>query len=411
MKTKVYLTPSPPVEPFNDAAGDIQIANRSLAAWQAECFSVLGLEQVSVCTPPCLVLPENCFISSGALRQFLAKSKGRNTTLVLAESRFAKSSTPVQRGVTRVDSGWRFEGIRFLFDDKDAVLDVVVDPQELKLDLPMNNPYLDQDHIEIGLARHPVMQLDHWVHVLWANQIAGGMIALHTPKWLWFIRLAWAMIRRLSLNKWKILSGLNDVGKGCDIHPTAVIEGSTIGRNVTIGPYARVLMSKLDDGAVVMAGAQVEFSTLGKESMVSEHSVLRFSVLYPKAVASQYLMQQCILGRATVTTGGAFTMDLNFDREVRVPLDGELHDTGQHFLGCAFGHGARIGTGFWLASGRSIPNGYFLIRDPAQTLSSIPADLPTHAALSVRGRSLVAIEGATRQEASETLQIDDPSTP
>ena len=411
MKTKVYLTPSPPVEPFNDAAADIQIGNRSLSEWQSSCFDALGLERVSTHQKPCLILPENCFISSGALRQFLAGAKGQNAVLVLSESRFAKSSTPVQRDVVRTDEGWRFNGIQFLSGDDQPLADVLIDPQELKIDLPMNNPYLEDEQVEIGLARNPVIQLDHWIHVLWANQIAGGMIALSTPKWLWIVRLIWSVLRRFSLNKWKILSGLNQIGKGCDIHPTAVIEGSTIGRNVTIGPYARVLMSHLADDAVVMAGAQVEFCTLGRQSMVSEHSVLRFSVLYPKAVASQYLMQQCVLGRGTVTTGGAFTMDLNFDREVRVPLDGALHDTGQHFVGCAFGHGARIGTGFWLASGRAIPNDYFLIRDPSQTLSSIPLELPTHVPLSVQGRTLCPIQSQPRGVSSGKPRIDAPTVP
>lgn len=411
MKTKVYLTPSPPVEPFNDAAADIQIGNRSLSEWQSSCFDALGLERASTREPPCLMIPENCFMSIGALRQFLAQVDGRNSVLVLGESRFAKGSTPVQRDVVRTEKGWRFNGIRFLCDDEQPAVDVVVDPQELKIDVPINNPYLDDEQVEIGLARNPVIQLDHWVHVLWANQIVGGMIALETPKWLWAVRLVWAVLRRFSLNKWKILSGLNQVGKGCDIHPTAVVEGSTIGQNVTIGPYARVLMSHLDDGAVVMAGAQVEFCTLGSQAMVSEHSVLRFSVLYPKAVASQSLMQQCVLGRSAVTTSGAFTMDLNFDREVRVPLDGKLHDTGQHFLGCAFGHGARIGTGFWLASGRSIPNDYFLIRDPKQTLSSIPVTLPTHTPLLVQGRTLVPIQIQSTSGSSEKPQIDDPTAP
>jgi len=409
MKTKVYLTPSLPVEPFNDAIADIQIGNRSLSEWQSSCFDALELERVFTQQAPCLILPENCFISSGALREFLIGSKCQNAVLVLSDSRFAKSSTPVQRDVVRTEAGWRFKGIRFLSGDEQPPVDVVVDPQELKIDLPMNNPYLEDEQVEIGLARNPVIQLDHWIHVLWANQIAGGMIALSTPKWLWIARLVWAVLRRFSLNKWKVLSGLNQIGKNCDIHPTAVVEGSTIGQNVTIGPYARVLMSHLADDTVVMAGAQVEFCTLGKQSMVSEHSVLRFSVLYPKAVASQYLMQQCVLGRGAVTTGGAFTMDLNFDREVRVPLDGALHNTGQHFLGCAFGHGARIGTGFWLASGRSIPNDYFLIRDPSQTLSAIPSELPTHVPLSVRGRTLVQTQSPSA--VSEKPQIDDPTAP
>lgn len=388
MITRVYLEPSPLVEPFNDPPGEIPIANRPLSTWQSQCFQALGLERIDTYQPPCLVIPENCFVTKGALSQFLEGAKGRDAVLVLGESRFARDSTPVQRDVSKVEGGWRFNRIRYVNDENLPALEVVVKPDEVKLDLPVNNPYLEQDMIELGIARHAVMQLDHWVHILWVNQIAGGLVALETPKWRWGLRVLWAILRKFSFNKWKILSAMNVIGKGCDIHPTAVIEGSTLGKNVTVGPYARVLMSHLDDDAVVMAGAQVEFATIGAKSMVSEHSVLRFSVLYPEAVASQYLMQQCVLGRGTVTTGGAFTMDLNFDREIRVPLDGKLHRTGQHFLGCAFGHGARIGTGFWLSSGRAIPNGYFLIRDPKQTLSSIPDHLPVGEALVVQGRTL-----------------------
>ena len=328
MTTKVYLEPSPLVEPFNDSPGDIPIANTALSIWQSKCFEALDLERIDTYAPPCLVIPENCFVTEGALTQFLEGANGRNAVLVLGHSRFARDSTPVQRDVSKVEDGWKFNRIRYVQQEGQSPVDVVVDPDEVKLDLPMNNPYLDQDKIELGIARHAVMQLDHWVHILWVNQIAGGLVALSTPKWLWVLRAVWAILRTFSFNKWKILSAMNVIGKGCDIHPTAVIEGSTLGKNVTVGPYARVLMSHLDDGAVVMAGAQVEFATIGAKSMVSEHSVLRFSVLYPEAVASQYLMQQCVLGRGTVTTGGAFTMDLNFDHEIRVPLDGKLHSTG-----------------------------------------------------------------------------------
>ena len=127
---------------------------------------------------------------------------------------------------------------------------------------------------------------------------------------------------------------------------------------------------------------------------------------------SQYLLQQSILGRGTVTTGGAFTMDLNFDREIRVMLDGHLHSTGQHFLGCAFGHGARIGTGFWLASGRSIPNDYFLIRDPNETLSRVGDDLPEKEALVVKGQRLVPLSAERRvYVVSDTGQADAQISP
>ena len=405
------MEPSAPVEPFGDHAGELPIANRLLKDWQREVFHALGLEVVDSPARPCLVLPENTFISADALKQFIRGAEGENAVLVLGESRFGRSSSPVQRQVTSTELGWRFERIRLLFSKADTFQDIVIDPDELKIDLPMNNPYLDQTELKLGLPRAPVMQIDHWVHLLWVNQIAGGMTALRTPKWKWGLKVLWAIIRRFSFNKWKILSNLNQIGKGADIHPTAIIEGSTLGKNVTVGPYARVLMSHLDDGAVVMAGAQVEFSTLGSSAMVSEQSVLRFSLLYPNAVASQYLLQQSVLGRGAVTTGGAFTMDLNFDREIRVPLDGKLHGTGQHFLGCAFGHGSRIGTGFWLASGRTIPNGYFLIRDPEQTLSIVDTDLPTQQALVVKGRHLQPMHLPQVSVSSGIMPADDPTDP
>lgn len=404
---RVHLFRTEPLQPFNDQPGDLLVANRTLADWQAEAFSTLGLTVVEEPMPPYLEIPDNLFCTADALRQFLRGADGHDAVLVLGKSRFGDASTPVQRNVLENELGWRFERVRIRMGDGGEAREVVVDPDEVKIDLPMNNPYLDSDRLEIGLPRAPIMQLDHWVHLLWANQVAGGVEALKTPKWLWFVRVLWAAIKSFSVNRWKILAGLNRIGKDCDIHPTSIIEGSTLGRGVTVGPYARVMMSNVDDNAVIMAGAQVEFSTLGKQSMVSEQSVLRFSLLYPKAVASQYLMQQCILGREAVTTGGAFTMDLNFDREVRVPLDGELHSTGQQFLGCAFGHGSRIGTGFWLASGRTIPNGYFVIRDPEETLSIIPDGLPQQSPLLAKGRRLQQLEG----KASEKPPSDDPTGP
>lgn len=405
--TRVHLSRTEPLQPFNDSPGDLLVANRMLSDWQADAFSTLGLTVVEDKTPPYLQIPDNLFCTADVLRQFLRGAEGHDAVLVLAKSRFGHSSTPVQRNVVENELGWRFEGIRIRMGNGGAEREVVVDPDEVKIDLPMNNPYLDSDRLEIGLPRAPIMQLDHWVHLLWANQVAGGVEALKTPKWRWFVKVLWAAIKSLSINRWKILAGLNRIGKDCDIHPTSIIEGSILGKGVSVGPYARVMMSNVGDNAVIMAGAQVEFSTLGQQAMVSEQSVLRFSLLYPKAVASQYLMQQCILGRETVTTGGAFTMDLNFDREVRVPLDGELHGTGQQFLGCAFGHGCRIGTGFWLASGRTIPNGYFVIRDPETTLSIIPDGLPQQSPLLVKGRRLQQPAG----KASEKSPSDDPTDP
>jgi hypothetical protein len=82
-----------------------------------------------------------------------------------------------------------------------------------------------------------------------------------------------------------------------------------------------------------------------------------------------------VLGREATTTAGAGSFDLNFERDIKVKLDGELHSTSTRYLGSAFGHRCRIGAGFWLAAGRMVPNDYFLVRDPSRTLSDLPEGL------------------------------------
>ncbi len=387
---KLYLEPSGRrIKPFDDPIGESLIQNRPLSSWQAEAFQEAGLELIEAPQAPCLILPDTFFGTGSALIRFLEASQGQNATLLLARSRFGSSSVPLQPHVEALESGWRFEKIRFMAkaDPEAPYKDVLLDPEEEPFDLPAPKHYLGRDTLEMGVPRHAVMTLHHWVHLLWANQLAGSLEAIKTPKWRWAARILWAILRARSLNKWRVLGKLNRLGRGCDIHPSAVVEGSTLGDGVTVGPHARVLLSTLGDGAEVMSGAQVDLSVIAEKAVVSEQCVIRFSVLYPGAVASQLLMQQCVLGRDAVVTKGSVSIDLNFSGEIKLPLDGRVRSSGTPFLGSAYGHRCRVGTGFFISSGRAIPNDYFLLRDPRQILSVIPPGLEGQP-LNASGRKL-----------------------
>ncbi len=380
--------------PFDDPPGEILIHNRPLKAWQAEVWAALGLEVVEEAPPgPHLEVPDTLFTTAAALRQFIDGAGGQEAVLVLKESFFGRYTSPIQPGVVEVEEGWCFEAVRLRSGAGGAARRVVVDPKEQQITIPLPSYYLGVDKMELGLAREPVMTLHHWVHILWANQAAMAVEALGVPRWRWRARIAWAIARAMSLNKWRVLAKMNRIGKKCDIHPTAVVEMSTLGEGVTVGPHARVRFSTLGDGVNVMPGAQVEWSVLGDKVWVGQECSLNFCVLYPEAIANQRLMQLCVLGRRVVTTGGCWSIDMNFQQEIRVPLDGELHSTGQRTLGSAFGHEARIGTGFWMASGRMVPNGYFIIRDPADVLQRLPEGLDVDQPLLVRGGTLVPLKG------------------
>lgn len=362
------------VSPFNDPIGEAPIANEPLSVWQDRAIAESGLERSQQLEPPCLVIPDTLFTTGEVLARFIEGAADRDAVLVLAASVFGEQTTAMQPDVSRVAEGWRFEAVRFVTAAGLQPVEVVVDPeeqlQELNLALPLR---IDPDKPPvIALPRHPVITIHHWAHLLWANQAAGASIVRRVPWWKGLFTILWALLRSLSLNKWKVLAKLNTIGRNCDIHPTAVVEGSTLGDNVTVGPFARVMFSRIGDGAEIMPYAQVEFSTMGDRSVLAQSCGMRGCLIYPDAFCGFPMVQACVIGRETLTTEASYCIDLNFDRDIRVSLDGELVSTETRFLGSAIGHRCRVGTGIWVASGREVPNDTILMRDPAGVLARPP---------------------------------------
>lgn len=370
------------IQPFDDPIGETLVLNRPLSQWQARAFADADLTLASTPEPPCLVVPDTLFAAGAALRAFVDGAAGEDAVFVLKRSQFATWSTPVQPQVREVGEGYLFEAIRFVSGKGDVPREVVVDPQERVVEVSVPRQYTGERKAAIALAKRPVMTLHHWVHVLWANQAAQAYEASAVPAARMGLRLLWATLRARSINRWKVLRKFSTHGKGCDIHPSAIVEGSTLGDRVTVGANARVLFSHIGDDVNIGADVQIEVSVLGEGSWIPQQSVIRGCVLYPEAVATG-LTQQSVLGREAMTMTASI-IDLNFDRGVRVDLDGEFVSSGQRFLGAALGHRARLAAGVAVASGRSIPNDYFLIMDSAQAAARIPPGLAGLGPLIVR---------------------------
>ena len=389
------------IAPFGDAPGEALIHNRPLSEWQAEAFRDAGLT-VAAGAPagPCLVVPDTLYTNGRALLAFLDGAAGKNGVLVLKESLFGSWTTPVNPRARHVEGvGHRFEDVRFLSGTDEPVCDVVVDPdeQELKVELP--EYYLGTPGLSLGLPKRPFMELHHWCHVLWANQAAWAVEARNRSAWRWILWGLWALLRAFSFNKWKILAKMNRIGRKCDIHPTAVVEYSVIGDGVTIGPHARVRFARVGAGTTIMDGACVEWSSVGERCIVNQMGTVRYCVLYPEAISGHHLIQLSVLGRRAVTTYGSNCIDVNFAREIRVPLDGELHSIGQRSLGCALGHGSRLGTGFWIASGRMVPNDCFIVLPPHEVVHTIDQTLGGQGPVARRDGVLVPVGRYYEEEA------------
>jgi hypothetical protein len=398
------------IQPFDDPIGEVLIANRPLAHWQALAFREAGLEVAAGPAAVGLVVPDTLYTTGPVLKRFVEGAAGRNAVLVLGESAFGARTAPVQPDVTRVAAGWRFERVRFVSGGNEEAVEVVVDCEEevLTLDFPAMANLTGDGPIVVPLPRHPVMTLHHWVHIVWANQAAGASEFRRGSKLWGALRVLWAALRSLSFNKWKVLARLNRIGAGCDIHPTAVVEGSTLGKGVQVGPFARVLFSRIGDGSSIMPGAMVEASTLGEGVFVGQKSLIRDSVIYPRAFCSFETVQCSIMGRESLATPGTYPIDANFGGTVRVMLDGRLHDTGAKVVGCAVGHRAKVATGIWLASGRSVPNDCLLVGDPDNTAYRVPTAIGDVRSWTVRGGTMVPLTAAGPATAGGPAEADAP---
>lgn len=362
------------IHPFDDPMDDVLVHGRPLVHWRRQAFADAGFTEVDHAEGPHLVVPDTLLTTGAVLDRLWAGAGPAGAVLALRDSAFGRQSTAVQPDVVAVDGGWRFDAVRVVGTEAGDPALVWIDPEEQVVDLDLPAPFrMDDRPGEISLPRHPVITLHHWAHVLWANQAWAAAQARALPAWRGALSVASAVLRARSLNKWRILGKLNRIGRGCDIHPTATVEGSTLGDGVTVGAYARVIFSHLGDGATVMPGAHVEASTLCEGATAAQMTGLRACVLYPGAFHGQSMMQASVVGRDALTTLASYCIDLSLDGTLKVPLDDALHDLGTNFLGAAVGHRARLGTGVWLAPGRAIPNDTLWIRSPDDVARRVPS--------------------------------------
>ncbi len=396
------------IAPFADPVGETPVANRPLAEWQRAVLSACGLQLApweDEPSGPCLVMADNLFLTRALLRSFLDAAarlpEGAVGVLRVQDSCLVRDTAPLQglqleerteeRATARYPLWYLAPGSTWRGVDA-ACEPLNVRPDEKLLRLPVPEQYFGKPEIVVPITGRAALRMRHWAHILAVNRIAWALDLLDRPRWRNIAALAWACIRALIPTRSRVLRRLGRIGKGCTIHPTAVLEGVILEDGVNIGPFAVVRFSRIGAGSWIQGHAQVSMSVLGARTLVSAGSVVNFSVTYPDASASQILMQLSVLGRKAITTGGGFMMDMRFDGDVRVPLDGELQDAGTRFLGSAVGHGAILGTGFWLAPGRAIPNGAVVVRNPRQVVRSIPSAVEPGTVLVQEGGRLVPLD-------------------
>ncbi len=217
------------------------------------------------------------------------------------------------------------------------------------------------------------MHIQHWLHIFRLNQLAAVM------EWGEYCRKnrLWTMgmLIKMPLKKrHKLRASLKVFGKRCDIHPTAYLETSMIGDNVTIGAGAMIKGSFIGDGCRIGDNAKIHNSVLAPNCLALKNLCMVNCVCYPDSTLSNHKVQLSLLGRKVFLTSTAALADAVFQGNVKVMHQGSPVSIGTPYMGCCLGHGVKLGARVTVAPGRAIPNFCTIIDEPGRLLTTISSD-------------------------------------
>jgi len=362
------LTTGAPLPPFGDPLGQSPVLARPLATVQETALAEAGVTLLPDDAPPPaephLVFSDRTWFTAELARRVAAAGPGRLrvTDPVWWEITGALQDTPAP-GVYEIGVHPGGQG------GLDTLEPVDVDLELRPIEPPTLHPAMQHAMRPLLGGAAMVHQIDHWSHLLRVNHLAIGVLAeearLFWERAPWW-RKVWMAIRVLaaarSINPSIVARALTEKGKNVRIHPTASVEACRIGDDVEIGAYSVVRASVLADGAKVEEHATIGLSVIGAGARVGRYAMANLCVLDAGCqVSTGGGYQASIFGRDSFMAWGATGLDLSFGGHIKVMHRGERVDSGQHFLGVAIGHRARIGNGVRLNHGVAVPSDAFVV--------------------------------------------------
>ncbi len=421
----VILRTDTVISPFGDAASEAFFTHQTIAETHDEVFGWLGFDVVRADTPeaaaeaieavngkPVFLLLDRIYVSEKAAKDFLkaAKKVERPAALALEINVSVEYTLPLQDlerdGDTVVHDVLLVDGatlpdpiddpVAWLRAIKADATKVVVPKRELAIDVPL--PVIGErgsTTMKYPITSTNVVSIEHWVHVLWLNQIAFGI------RWMEVLRRhpIWGALRAasaLSPNPERMAAKLVRKGRGVTIHPTAQVSASILGDGVTIGPHATVRNSLVGEGTVVQDHAALINTVIGPRCLITENTVCVSCVSYPEATIGNYKLQVTLIGRGAYINAWAGFVDAKFSGTVKVAHKGALVSTERAFIGSVVGHRAKVAAKILIHPGREIPNDTVVVMRPDEVVSVVPEGLPANTPLVRDGGTLVPLGKESR---------------
>ncbi|MCC7384080.1 MAG: hypothetical protein IT384_19715 [Deltaproteobacteria bacterium] len=391
------------IAPFGDPVAEVFFSGETLAETQDRALGGIGLEVVRAADPAeaialargssgrCLLLLDRVYLSEKAARDFwkAAAKAPRPSALALTKNASVEYTRPLQdvlerddrviHDVVEIDPARlppaEDDAIAWMHRVRDEAQPVDVPKREIVIEVPL--PVIGER--ERAIMRYPltstvVVAVDHWVHVLWLNQLAFPIrwLELFRRRPLWAL---WRALSAFSMKGDRLLLRLVRVERGAQIHPTASLSGSIVGAGAKIGAHVTLKNSIVGAGAIIEDHSVLLNSVVGPRALITSNTFLVSSAVYPDATVGNYKLQVSLIGRGAYVHVWAGFIDAKFVGHVAVQHRGALVSTERSFLGSVVGHRAQVVAKILIHPGREIPNDAMIVMRPDEVVSIVPADI------------------------------------
>lgn len=382
---KIYIIQTnKKIEPFLEDVSNVLIKNKKLKTLQDEILNDLDIESIFIKDyseindeNEYIVFEDNIFFEPEILNNFIEESRKLETSTICALKkgiftlRTIISIQDIKEHDNYIEYNLYYHPQKNLRNEKFKPIIFGPDQELESINLPKHME--SSGKYFIPTTTNSIIQINHWSNI-WSANLASILSNVARLRKKSKIKLFVLALKSLSFNKWKIANQLNDIGRNCDIHPTAYIEGSIIGDNVVIGAGSVIRESIIEDDSFIGNGVIIETSVIGSNCTILNGHIL-YSVLYSGVFTVTHMISASLIGKDCFIGSGVVLTDFRLDnKNITVMKDGLKVDTGNIFLGCCLGNNVYLGSGCVIAPGRAIPNNLHISLDKEKIITKIDQD-------------------------------------
>lgn len=363
---KAYLlSNSSPLLPFRKSASQVRfnrctVRSRLQEQLKRAGFDIIDVESLDFSTfeTGSIVVSENMFISDNFLPRFLAAipDRTKNYQCEVETSRYpllvSSNSVETYRKLPLYYCGERLSGS----DDITTLSSLkMAAPIIYQVSNGLPKRLYNLSDLRANFLEWFAIWIEYWFDVntassLYCREYAASQIMLAKP-----IVPAWLLERALNFRL--LMERSSKIGKHCNIHPTAILEGCVIGDNVEIGPFAYLRSVVVGDNAIIRERSNIKASYIGEGAFIQGSEVTNCYIGAETVISTPLLLQMVFGERCFLSGGSGFADYIAGSGQITASIDGKDVPSGLWFLASCVGDDCFIGANLVFAPGRSIPDG------------------------------------------------------